>query len=580
MAFVASLITGGVRDAVISPGSRHTPLVMALVHAASQGSQALRLHTVIDERIAGFFALGIARMTGRVVLLACTSGSAGTHYFPAIVEASRSRIPLLIVTADRPAELQNCGAPQTMDQAHLYGTHARAFFHLEAPTGDQTEAFQGTALNAIEAAAGTPPGPVQVNMAFAKPLWEAGTAPALPTNTRREAQSSPTEVDASWGDKLAATPRGVFLWGDGELGATGRPYHAAHAQVFDLLREASALLGWPVITDTTAGLAGPSAAFHGHIRGAELLFTSEEWSTWSRPDLIVRLGGAPTTRLLSQWSGASPTLLVDPSGWRRDPSKAAIGVAHCDPAAFLRSLISTLRTRQAPSAPCLKWIQSWEGASRVAADASAPLCSGDPLWAGSIVHVLGRELPDGALIHIASSLAIRSVATFLPFTGRDVVMTANRGVNGIDGTLATSAGQASAWPHGPVTTLIGDVACLHDVGSLAALDPAQPHVILVVDNGGGGIFDHLPVGEAGEPFERHYITPPPFPPDQLAQGFGVEAQVAHSASNLQAALRRAYAAGGRQMVVARIDRDLDLRLHKDVWRSTQRALDTYTEGLA
>jgi 2-succinyl-5-enolpyruvyl-6-hydroxy-3-cyclohexene-1-carboxylate synthase len=559
------MASAGVQHAVCSPGSRNTPLLLAL-HALSgrtneAGAPAMELHVVLDERVAGFVALGLARATGAPVLLCCTSGSAGAHWLPAVVEASASGVPLVLVTADRPPELHGVGAPQTMPQVGLFGSHCRAAEDLGPPHGADDPRWVRNAVERLLCAAtgriGVP-GPVHLNVRFRKPLWEEGL-PALPAVDPHELlRLDPAPVTVA----DPAQVQSLLEWAaGGEAGLVVCGHRDAIEQGQDDPLPAAALafaagLGWPLVVEASSGLrfaagTAPSVVTTGDalVRGGRA----------PRPDRVLRLGCTATNRGLQEWldglSNPNTSLLVDPHGLRFDPAGGA-RLVRADPAALLAAASASLAGGAGP------WAERWAAAdadARAIVDAAAA----DGFWAATVVRAALASLPAGAWLHVASSMPIRDLDSYGQ-AARDLRVSANRGVNGIDGTLSTGLGLALG-ASSPTLVLLGDLAFLHDSGGLLqAVATQQPLTALVVDNRGGGIFAHLPIRRHPS-FEELFLTPQPADPLRVALGAGARAVEVHSADALQAALSEAVSRPGLDVVVARIDRDDDLQRHQQAW---------------
>ncbi len=577
-AIVQSALNAGVKEAVISPGSRNTPFVMALTDHAASGS--LKLHTIIDERVAGFYALGLARISGTPVILSCTSGSAATHYYPAIVEASKSRLPLIVVSADRPGELQGCGAPQTMEQQGLFGVHARAFLHLSAPDESNKNLDIKATVDPLMARSLMPePGPVHLNTAFRKPLWdpsdegifERDSTPLSPAQDplRQDPEGMATLIAAA-----RRAGRGLFIWGAGEIGAAGQPYVEQGQALSHQLAKVASLLGWPILSDATAGIRHTSQECRTHIGTADMVLQSEEFASKNQPELVIRIGGEPTSKAFTTWVRdytAGKAILLDPSGWRRDPNRTAEHIVHGNPVDILQSLHEKLSSDagQIDSG----WLDEWLQADGLAKEAIASTCSSNQLWAGSAAATLSQSLPGGSLLHLASSLSIRAFASFVPQGSANVTTTSNRGVNGIDGTIATALGQAQRWNQGPVAVLLGDVAFVHDANALTYAPTDRPFIVVVLDNSGGGIFDHLPISSAGRVFERHFITDPSVNITAIGSAYGCSTHVAEDTSQLEEHITQASHSAGSHLIVARFDREFDLKRHRETWSKAAELID-------
>ncbi len=550
-----ALVRGGVRHALISPGSRNTPVVLAL-HALE--GRDLRLHTALDERSAGFFALGLARATGAPVLLSCTSGSAGAHWLPAIIEASESRVPLIALTADRPAELQGFGAPQTIDQTRLFGGHVRLYRDLSEPPAagiGEERWLVAAAAQALDAATGHRPGPVHLNLPFRKPLWEPDFAidqlapgpvgrvlrgPALPDGAALDALS----------DRLSSAGRGVIVAGPRDL---ARDRTAGDPPLRAAISRLAEALGWPILAEPASQLR---FGLPGAIATADCLLRDPELAEALAPELVLRLGRVPTSKAIALWlsrRGAGRTVLVDPAGAWEDPTWTADTVVAAEPAALCRALGERLPTRPADPG----WLALWRRADRAAREVLDRACR-EGLWEGAIARLVSEALPAGALLHAASSMPIRDLDSFAPAGGRVIDVAANRGANGIDGLIATALGEAVG-SAGPAAALCGDLSFLHDAASLAlARECRTPLALVVVDNGGGGIFHLLPIAAHPTAFEPHFLSPQPTSIPALCEAAGLPCTPCTSLKALGAALERALSRSGLSVIYARISRSESL----------------------
>jgi 2-succinyl-5-enolpyruvyl-6-hydroxy-3-cyclohexene-1-carboxylate synthase len=536
------ILNTGARHAVLSPGSRNTPIVLALVAAAEQGQ--LQLHNVLDERQAGFLALGLARVSKVPVVLSCTSGTAGAHYWPAIAEANQLGLPLIALTADRPVELQGRGAPQTMDQVGLFGRHVRSADSLE-PSLEllSGERLERRAWNVVRHSVVTP-GPVHLNLRFRKPLWSADLEPTTLTWCPSVAQENPhSESDfreAFAG--IAGAERGVVLAGPREMSADG----SAEAAVLDFARQA----GWPVLAEPASGLQGPEVVF-----GAEAFLPGAEVFATFRPDCILRIGRSPTAKSLSRWMADvldGNTVLVEPSGCLLDGEGLNPLVVNTS----LEWAFSRFKSKPQASG----WLGRWRNA-----ETSTLACLDDSnaevLWAGTIVPAVWAAMGPKEDLHVASSMAIRDVGSFARLSGDGPRVSANRGTNGIDGTIACAVGQAVASGR-PTTVLLGDLALLHDQGALGLIGESQIRVI-VVDNGGGGIFEYLPIAENTAIFEKHFLTPHSSDIPAIARAHGLNVQSVESLSELKAGLVN-FKPG---LMYLRINRAGDFARHQAYWQA-------------
>ena len=558
---VDEFVRAGVRHASVSPGSRNAPLALALVQDGR-----LRVEVHLDERSAGFFALGCARASGRPAIVCCTSGTAAAHLHPAVLEAAHSRVPMLVCTADRPPELRDTGAGQTIDQVGLYGRVPRWSVDVEAPADRPGIGawWRSIAARAAASASGPPAGPVHLNLAFREPLAPTGTAlvdaPGRADGRPWTVTTPPVRhADPATVQRLAAAvrdvTRGVLVVGGGGGLTPG---------VVDRFVQAT---GWPVLPDALAGLRAGTGA----VSTYDALLRVEEFATTHRPDLVIRVGASPTSAATARWlADAGAQWLLDPDGQWLDPGHTATERVAAEPDVVLTDLLDQL----APGAPMSSWGTSWHDADRRARDAIAEQLAGsEEPFEGRIARDVVAALPEAATLVVASSMPVRDVDTFAD-PRADVRIIANRGVNGIDGFASTTLGVAAA-TRLPTVGLTGDLSFLHDTnGLLGAAGRALDATFVVVDNRGGGIFSFLPYQHqvAPEQFERILATPPDVDIADVARTYGLPVAEAEKASDVLPALRDALAAGGVRLVRVRTDRDANVARHRDVFTAVAAAL--------
>ncbi len=563
-AMVEELARCGVRRAAVSPGSRSTPLAVALWR-----QPAIEVDVILDERSAGFFALGAALATGVPAVALCTSGSAATHLHPAIVEADEASVPLLVLTADRPPELRGIGAGQTIDQLKLYGDAVRWFCELGTQEADDAGLlhFRSTACRAYASAAGDPrPGPVHLNVPWREPLAPTAvegdvtaTDPlalrgreqrplnAVASSSRRPEQALVAEL----GERIAAAPSGLILAGrQPDLSLPGPVAELARAAGYPVLAEPTSQLRWGA---DKPGLLVSSYDLIARSRPAAL-----------EPELVVRFGEMPTSKALRQWVASIPGLrqiVIDPLASWKEPSRSAETLLRADPRAAAAELASWLRTSSAAGAAEDSgdgWASSWAAAERAAGGAVAEELAGlDELSEPGVWPALASMLCDGDQVLAASSMPVRDMEAFLPAGDAMVRFLSNRGANGIDGLVSTAAGAAAA--GGRTWAVLGDLALAHDIGGLAAARSIPGLRLLVVDNSGGGIFHFLPQAEAmpAEEFEALMGTPSGLDIAAAAELYGLSAEVPRTAAELERAL-----AGDTPVVVVATDRARNVELHR------------------
>lgn len=575
-AFVDELARSELRHACVSPGSRSTPLAVALAR-----HPRIRVWTHVDERSAAFFALGMAKAARMPVALLCTSGTAAANYYPAVIEARYARVPLVVLTADRPPELRENGAPQAIDQLGLYGRHAKEFHDMAAPD-DSPDLLRYARLmgcRAMARAASRPAGPVHLNFPFREPLLPASAemADLRPDEGGRPGGTPWTRVTPG---VLHPEP-GTVARLAGELRETQRGLIVCGPQDEPGLAEAATALasrlGWPVLAD---GLSG--VRFGPHDRSIVLdaydaVLRDAEWAETHAPDAVLRLGAMPTSKPLVQFLQRHPEcrqVVVDGGGGWRDATGLAAEMVDADAAPFCRALVGTLPERAGRTG----WTEAWlEADARARGAIRARLAETGELFEGRLFAELGALLPDGATLVVSNSMPVRDLETFFGSTGKRVRVLGNRGANGIDGVVSTALG-AAAVAEGPLVLAIGDLAFYHDMnGLLAAKRYGIAATILLINNGGGGIFSFLPQAEHPEHFEELFGTPAGLDFRHAAVLYGAR----HIPVDGWAAFREGLAAGltgaGLTVVEARTpDRERNVRLHRGVWAAVSAALRAET----
>jgi len=565
-ALVEALHSAGVAAAFVCPGSRSTPLALAV---AERSGLPHSVH--VDERSAAFQALGYAKAAGRPVALLCTSGTAGANFLPAVVEACHSRVPLIVLTADRPPELRAWGAPQTMEQRTLYAGFTRWSEEAPCPAERGTEIPYARALarRAVAEATGPVPGPVHLNLPFREPLLPASLEPAAagqpPDESAVLGWASALDDGGALASEIGRATRGVLVFGpdqwDPSLGAAVASF--------------ASKLGWPVIADPASGLRAWDAPAGTLIHGADLLLRSATAAAALGPDLIVRFGGPPTSKAINDWIArhASAQLwLVDPAGGYRDPQHRGNRSYRAGPRQFCALAASAAGT---PGADALAWSSRWERADRVARSAAAAAIAAETRFlTPHLAGALWAGLPAGAALYVANSMAIRDVDAYAGPRRAPLRVLANRGVNGIDGLVSSALGAATALGV-PTVLWCGDLALLHDVAGLLAGRMQEANLTIVVGNDdGGGIFEYLPAASTlpRPVFERMFAVPHGLDLCGLARGLGWEAVRTDSAPGFAAALGRALQ-GSRHLIEVPVDRALNTAFHLAIQAAVGAALD-------
>ncbi len=557
-AFAEELARGGLRRAVVSPGSRSTPLAMALWRQPE-----IEVTVLVDERSAGFFALGAAQASGEPVALLCTSGTAAANYHPAVCEADESALPLIVLSADRPPELRGIGAGQTIDQVKLFGSAVRWFCEVgtHAADDDGLLHYRSVACRALAAARGeTRPGPVHLNLPWREPLAPVAVDGAVTA-------ADPLALEGREGRPLTAVTRidmepSAFLLDEvaGHIREAISGMIVAGRQLDPELREPLAHLarvaGFPILAEPTSQLrCGPHDRSHV-VATYDLLLRDERFARSVVPDLVLRFGEMPTSKPLRTWLAASGAeeIVVDPYGGWNEPSNRAAAILRADPTELASGWAARLENDARP-AP-----ETWMAAEGAAREALREELLGSADMTEPALHLaLGLAHGDGDLVYTASSMPIRDQEAFLAPSGADVSFLCNRGANGIDGLLSAGIGAAHAGGR-PTTVITGDLGLLHDLGGLAALrDVSTPVRIVVIDNDGGGIFHFLPqegLLDSAE-FEALLGTPRGVDAARAAALFDLPHRRLDSLAELPEAL-----AAGTGLIEVRTDRQTNVAAHR------------------
>lgn len=567
--FLAQARDAGMRDVVISPGSRSTPLTLA-----ANRLPGLTCWLAIDERAGGYFALGLARELGRPVGLICTSGTAAANYAPAVAEASLSRVPLVVCTADRPPELRGVGANQVIDQVRMFGSHAK--WSVELPLADGSAAVERharmTAARAVALAAAAPAGPVHLNVPLREPLVERRVAPPTPAAGETRVLGGVPRLEGAALAEVAAHlsgRRGVLVCGP-QTGGLPAAEIAALAAALD----------WPVFADPLSGLR---LGAHDRARVVDLpdlVVRSEALIDRYPPEVVLRFGAVPTSKPLFAWLGrALPAghVVVDraPGPAWRDQEGAAALLVRADEASLARDLLP-LVSPAPPVAPAVPWSAPWLAAGRAARDrVTRALDALDEPFEGRVPVEVAAALPGGGTLAVGNSMPVRDVDTFLPQGSAPLRVVGTRGASGIDGVISAAAGAAAARraepdggaaPGGPVVLVVGDLSFLHDLGGLwfpyrYGLDL----VVVLVHNDGGGIFSLLPQATAaGDEFEPWFGTPHGLQVRGAVEMYGGRYQRLDGAAGWADAIAAAAAAGGLHVLELRTDRGRNVTLHREI----------------
>jgi 2-succinyl-5-enolpyruvyl-6-hydroxy-3-cyclohexene-1-carboxylate synthase len=598
-AFVDELQRAGVHHVVVCPGSRSTPLAICI---AEQPGIHAWMH--VDERSAAFFGLGMAKRLSQPVALLCTSGTAAANFLPAIIESHLTHVPLLALTADRPHELRDCGAPQAIDQNRLYGTYVKWFMDAALPEASNA-ALRYIRTIANRAAALTravPAGPVHLNLPFREPLTPAPLPDQpLPPQAQRDAVAwngrpdnapyvavqeelpgsiSPDEIERL-AKRMHTTPRGLIIVGpcDNPALATTLPQLAEY-------------LGYPILADALSPLRYCEDP-HGYVISSyDAFLRSEAFVERAEPQFILRIGAMPTSKpllLYLQRYASCPQVVVNSNGDWNEPTQLASEMIHADPEIICNSLLGDITSYGSywsshvePGYAAQEWLALWYDVNQATQRALLDSMQGfEQLFEGRVFSELAELLPAGATLYAGNSMPVRDMDTFFWPGQKRLRCLGNRGANGIDGivssALGVSAANATLGDDGPTVLVIGDLSFFHDLNGLLA---ARLHrlnlVVVLVNNDGGGIFSFLPQSAYPEHFEQLFGTPTGLDFRHAVEMYGGTFRRIADWEQFRAAFRHGMAAGGLHVIEVPTERASNVSMHRQLWRAVDAALRNLT----
>ena len=535
----------GVRHAVVSPGSRSTPIALEIANR-----QEIEMHIFHDERSAAFAALGVAKASGVPAILVCSSGTAAVEFHPAVVEAHHSETPILICTADRPAELQGVGAPQTIDQQNLYGVAIRKFVNAEVADDSESHTWRHIARDLFATSLGDVQGPVHLNLRFREPLM--GFATNLPPRSASDAVITkkvalPSSRSLRKLNKALESEKGLIIAGP------------ENYRVESILRLAENL-GWPIIADPRSGTRVPNKLV---VAGADAILRDEDFSKRLRPDVVLRFGTLPASKVVNSWlsgSGANQVVITTTPSLTDPDRQCSLHIVG-DIDELCAGLVS-VHSKESIRNRSLSWLDKWIAAEDSAQKAiNAALADEPGLTEPGVARAIYALVPEASHLVVSSSMPIRDVEWFgAPRNGLRVH--ANRGANGIDGVVSTAVGVALATRQ-PTTLLIGDIALLHDVNGLINLASRKIDLrIVVIDNNGGGIFSFLPQAQTLDEakFEKIFGTPHDANIKMLAQAHQINTHELTNISDLAEVLSQR----GPWLARAVTDRQENVKVHERI----------------
>lgn len=561
--FVDELAKSGLENIVISPGSRSTPLAMTFAEHPD-----INEWIVIDERSAAFFALGLAKQTGRPVAIICTSGTATANYFPAIVEAYYSRVPLIVLTADRPHELRDVGAPQAIEQIKLYGEYVKWFHEMALPeaTPAMLQYVRSKASRAMYIAAAGNSGPVHLNFPFREPLvpnfsldnlWGTETGSLQPLFIDGYKQLTEEQLNV-FVNKLHAKKRGVIV--------CGPQYDIDTAKKIAQLGEK---LGLPVLADPLSQIRSGEHDKTTIIEGYDAFLRNEEIRKQLEPDFIIRFGAMPVSKPFLFYMKEHPNAaryVIEPYAGFREPTTLPTEIIYTDVDWFCDALIHVSSGLQFDS----NWFQKWEKMNQVAKK-HLQLSQSDCLTEGDAVRIMLEEIPDKTTLYVGNSMAVRDVDTFFMTTSKQLKVLANRGANGIDGMISSGVGAAASGER--VTLLLGDLSFFHDMNGLLAAKQYQLNItILLINNNGGGIFSFLPQAADEKHFDLLFGTPLELDFQYAANMYGAAYSLVTEDAALKDALKQSYHHPGLSIIEVQTERTENMQWHREKWLAIEQEI--------
>jgi 2-succinyl-5-enolpyruvyl-6-hydroxy-3-cyclohexene-1-carboxylate synthase len=581
-AFVDELQRSHVHNVVVCPGSRSTPLALAFA-----ANPVMHTWMHIDERSAAFFALGMAKRLEQPVALLCTSGTAAANFLPAVVEAHLTHIPLIVLTADRPHELRDCGAPQAIDQNRLYGMHVKWFVEVALPeaTNAALRYIRTITARAVARVQAVPAGPVHLNMPFREPLIpEPLTDQPLPPLSTRDTlawEGRPDglpyiEVDdaplASASQAtvqrlialLSTKRRGLII-----VGTNSNPV------LIEPMLQLAQHLGYPILADPLSQFRSGPHDRAAIVTGYDAFLRINAFVERMQPEVILRFGPMPTAKPLLMYLkryAHCPQIVVDAQGGWDEPTQLASEMIHADPIALCRELLAALPVLDLQNET---WFSSWQRSDYITRQTlQAAIQDFSQLFEGRVFIELTELLPAGSTLFAGNSMPVRDMDTFFWGGERPVRVLGNRGANGIDGVISSALGVSAASTQDEHTVLvIGDLSFFHDLnGLLAARLYALNITIVLVNNDGGGIFSFLPQSAYPQHFEQLFGTPTGLDFQPVVEMYGGHFQRVHNWNAFRSAIEQSFQIGGLHVVEVTTERQSNVTMHRQLWQSVDAAL--------
>ncbi|PFP23241.1 2-succinyl-5-enolpyruvyl-6-hydroxy-3-cyclohexene-1-carboxylic-acid synthase [Bacillus sp. AFS073361] len=568
-AIVSELIFTGVTDVVVSPGSRSTPMAMIMAEHPE-----LNVHIHVDERSAAFFALGIAKSLNKPVAILCTSGTAAANYFPAIVEARYARVPLIVLTADRPHELREVGAPQAIDQIHLYGKHVKWFSEMALPEkSDEIIRYARTiCARAVAIAKSAPSGPVHLNFPFREPLvpklddalFQLRERPNGYVKVHTGDLTIAEEQFREIAEKLSKTTRGIIVCGN---------------IVDDIFPEAvtrlAEKLNFPIIADPLSQLRSGKHSFENIIEAYDTFLRNDDAKVYLKPDVILRFGAMPISKALTIFikeNGNAEQYVIDGgSGWR-DPASLSTNMIFCNESLFCEKIEKYTVEKSSSD-----FLTAWKRVNQLSKDTMISLSDISDLSEGRLFYQLAEMLPEGAALFVGNSMPIRDLDSFFLNNHKQIKVMANRGANGIDGTVSTALG--AALNSSSLYLVLGDLTFFHDLNGLIAAKLYNINInIILINNNGGGIFSFLPQSEHPKNFELLFGTPIGIDFEHAVKMFNGNYIKIEDWDHFGVEIRKSIHSTGINVYEIVTNRERNRDEHREFWGNVSQEISNFVKG--
>jgi 2-succinyl-5-enolpyruvyl-6-hydroxy-3-cyclohexene-1-carboxylate synthase len=569
-AFVVELVQTGIKDVVVSPGSRSTPMAMVMAEHPE-----LNIHIHVDERSAAFFALGIAKATNKPVAILCTSGTAAANYFPAIIEARYSRVPLLVLTADRPHELREVGAPQAIDQIHLYGQHVKWFADMALPENSNELIRYARTVGARAAAIASqaPAGPVHLNFPFREPLipkldeeiFELKERPMGYVQVRNGELTISEDEFREISQKLNGYKKGIIVCGN-----------IADNRFAQAVTELSAALKFPVLADPLSQLRSGLHPLENIVEAYDTFLRNEDAKEYLKPDVILRFGAMPVSKALTIFlkeNHQAEQFVIDGAGGWRDPATLSTEMIFCNEIIFCEQLSSLTEPKEST-----EFLEKWQEMNELTKANMALIKDSQMLSEGRLFYQIAEMLPEEATLFVGNSMPIRDLDSFFLNNHKSIKVMANRGANGIDGTVSTALG--SALYSQPLYLVLGDLTFFHDLnGMIAAKLYGIDIRIIVVNNNGGGIFSFLPQAQHPKSFELLFGTPLNLEFEHAVRMFNGNYTKVKDWDHFRELMKQSSDVKGLNVYEVVTNRDSNLTQHRDFWRIVSQEISNFVKGV-